>query len=95
MQLSNTQKLSFFDDFSSKKLDREKWNIETTGEIYNNEQQAYVDSPETIYITDAQEAMGITSGGALVIHPRYRPGFVTQEGESFDFVSGRIDTRDN
>ena len=95
MQLSNTQKLIFFDDFSSRKLDREKWNIEITGEIYNNEQQAYVDSPETIYITDAQETMGITSGGALVIHPRYRPGFATQEGKSFDFISGRIDTRDN
>jgi beta-glucanase (GH16 family) len=29
---------------------------------------------------------------ALVIHPRYRPGFVTPEGKPFDFISGRITT---
>ena len=33
-------------------------------------------------------------GGLLTIRPRFRPGFKTPEGKTFDFVSGRIDTRD-
>lgn len=85
--------LLFFDDFGHEEVDRSKWNIRITGPIYNNEQQAYVDSSETIYIVPADEALGATNG-ALVIHPRYRPGFITPEGDSFDFISGRIDTRD-
>jgi beta-glucanase (GH16 family) len=32
--------------------------------------------------------------GALVLHPRYRPNFITPQGDRFDFISGRIDTRD-
>ncbi len=81
----------FYDDFKSAELDRSKWNIRITGTIHNNEQQAYVDSIETIYILSEDEAPGSDSG-ALVIHPRYRPGFRTPEGEKYDFVSGRIDT---
>lgn len=83
----------FIDDFSARELDRSKWNVRLTGNIYNNEQQAYVDSAETIYFISEQEAPG-ANGGALVLHPRYRPGHVSPEGERFDFVSGRIDTRD-
>lgn len=83
----------FHDDFSSKELDRSKWNVRITGKIYNDEQQAYVDSSETIYVVSEQEAPG-ANGGALVFHPRYRPGYVSPEGDGFDFVSGRIDTRD-
>lgn len=83
----------FFDDFSSGELDRSKWNVRITGDIYNDEQQAYVDSPETIYLVSEQEAPGAT-GGALVFHPRCRPGAVSPEGDRFDFISGRIDTRD-
>lgn len=83
----------FFDDFTGPELDRAKWNVRTTGSIYNDEQQAYIASAETLYVA----AEGVVPGaynGALIIHPRYRPGFVTPEGDRFDFVSGRIDTRD-
>lgn len=83
----------FFDDFSSQELDRTKWNVRITGNIYNNEQQAYVDSSETLYIVSEEDAPG-ASGGALVFHPRYRPGFLSPQGDRFDFISGRIDTRD-
>lgn len=82
----------FFDDFQKDELDRTKWNVRTTGEVYNNEQQAYVDSSETIYIVGSDEIPGVTHQ-ALVIHPRYRPGYVTSEDNTFDFLSGRIDTK--
>ena len=58
-------------------------NVVVTGRTVNDEQQAYVDSPETIAVAD----------GALAIIPRRKPGFKTPEGRSFDFVSGRLDTR--
>ena len=80
----------FFDDFTACELDRSKWNVRTTGRVYNQEQQAYVDSPETIYI-DHQSDEG---NGLLVIHPRYRSGFVTPDGKRFNFISGRIDSRE-
>lgn len=92
----NTQtdsKVLFFDDFAAGELDRSKWNVRNTGKIYNQEQQAYVDSPETLYIASAAQVQG-AHHSALVIHPRYRPGFVTPEGNRFDFISGRIDTRE-
>ena len=73
----------FVDEFSAPELDRSRWNVVVTGRTVNNEQQAYVDSKDVLYITD----------GALVIQPRFRPGFKTAEGRSFDFISGRIDTR--
>ena len=61
-----------------------------TGETVNDEQQAYVDSPETIAIV--HEAAG-ADGGALAIHTRYHRQFTTPEGRTFDFISGRLDTR--
>jgi beta-glucanase (GH16 family) len=88
--ISVNNEVIFFDDFSSEKLDRSKWNVEITGKTVNNEQQAYVDSPETIYINQGYPE---TSYGTLVIHPRYQQGYTTQEGRSFDFISGRINTR--
>lgn len=90
---SPTAGVLFYDDFSSGELDRSKWNVRVTGNIYNDEQQAYIDSPETIYVASEEEAPG-AKHGALVFHPRYRPGYVSPEGDRFDFVSGRIDTRD-
>ncbi|MFN2222580.1 MAG: glycoside hydrolase family 16 protein, partial [Candidatus Promineifilaceae bacterium] len=84
----------FCDDFSSAELDRSKWNVRITGPIYNDEQQAYVDSPETIYFASADQVSGAT-GAALVIQPRYRPNFISPESQRFDFISGRIDTRDH
>jgi beta-glucanase (GH16 family) len=82
----------FYDDFSSGQLDRSKWNVRLTGPIYNDEQQAYVDSSETIYIATREQLTGVTHG-ALILHPRFRPDFRTPEGDRFDFISGRIDTR--
>lgn len=83
----------FFDDFKLGELDRTKWNVMITEKVYNNEQQAYIDSPETIYVVAGDQVPG-ASNGVLIIHPRYRPGFVTADGKTFDFISGRIDTRD-
>jgi beta-glucanase (GH16 family) len=74
----------FADEFSGKTLDRTRWNVIVTGRTVNNEQQAYVDSTDVLRVAD----------GSLVIQPRFRPGFKTPEGRSFDFISGRIDTRD-
>src|SRR5262245_45087356 len=84
--------LLFFDDFSAPQLDRSKWNVIVTGRTVNNEQQAYVDSGDTITVRDAPEASG-AENGALIIRARYRPGFKTQEGRTFDFVSGRLESR--
>jgi beta-glucanase (GH16 family) len=88
--ISFNHEVIFFDDFSSEKLDRSKWNVESTGKTVNNEQQAYIDSPETIYIDQGYPG---ASYGALVIHPGFQQGYTTQDGRSFDFISGRINTR--
>ena len=82
----------FFDDFNSKTLNRNKWNVEITGNTVNNEQQAYVDSNATIYFVRGKSAEG-AKNGALVIEPRYDAGFTTKEKKSYDFISGRINTR--
>lgn len=84
------EKVVFFDDFSAATLDRTKWNVIVTGRTANNEQQAYVDSAETIALEP--RAPGATHG-ALAITSRRKPGFTTPQGRAFDFVSGRIDTR--
>jgi beta-glucanase (GH16 family) len=84
-------KTIFFDDFGLGRLDRSKWNVRTTGKVVNDEQQAYVDSPETVYSTSQVPG---ASKNVLVLHPRYRPGFTTADGQRFDFVSGRIDTKE-
>ena len=82
----------FFDDFAGPALDRAKWNVEVTGRSVNNEQQAYVDSPEVIRLVRGAEAAGATNG-ALELRAVRRPGFVTADGKTFDFLSGRINTR--
>jgi len=86
------KEIIFFDDFSTDTLDRTKWNVIITGGVVNNEQQAYVDSSLTVSIIRGTEAEG-AQNGALVLQPRYSPGFKTKEGKSFDFISGRIDSR--
>jgi len=89
MQLSKDDELVFFDDFTSDELDRFKWNVEVTGKRHNNEQQAYIDSSETIFFKKkVNEADGV-----LVIQPKFKKNFITTEGMSFDFVSGRIHTK--
>ena len=87
----SASEIIFFDDFTSNGLDRSKWNVEITGPVYNSEQQAYIDSSETIYTENLQDAQANVNG-VLVIQPRHCPGFVTPEGKAFDFVSGRITT---
>lgn len=82
----------FFEDFSAEKLDLSRWNVRVTGWTVNNEQQAYVDSSSTIYIVKGKSAEG-ADDGALVLEAHYRPEYKTPEGKSFDFISGRIDTR--
>lgn len=82
-----------FDDFASGVLDRTRWNVATTGTVVNDEEQAYVDSAETVYVT-AIDDPSVSGGHALVLHPRHRPGHRIADGRRFDFVSGRIDTRD-
>ena len=77
------KRVVFFDDFSGKTLDRNKWNVEVSGMHVNNELQGYVDSSATIYLEN----------NALVLRPLYSPGFVSKDGQHFDFVSGRINTR--
>src|SRR5882757_10865033 len=79
----NKGKVVFFDDFSGATLDRSKWNAEVTGMHVNGELQAYVDSAATIYVEN----------NMLVLHPRYTEGFVTKDGQKFDFISGRINTK--
>jgi beta-glucanase (GH16 family) len=82
----------FADEFAGPALDRSKWNVIVTGRTVNNEQQAYVDSAETIAIVTGEAADG-ADNGALLIQPRHRPGFRTPDGRPFDFVSGRLESR--
>jgi beta-glucanase (GH16 family) len=90
---SANSEIVFFDDFNSGQLDRSKWNVRVTGKTVNQEQQAYIDSAETIYIATGKDAPG-SDGHALALHPRYRAGYTTPEGKPFDFISGRMDTRE-
>ena len=82
----------FFDDFSTGQLDRSKWTVIVTGRTVNNEQQAYVDSTDTMTVGNGPETAG-AENGALVIRARRRPGFKTPEGRTFDFISGRLESR--
>ncbi len=78
----------FAEEFDAGALDRSRWNVEGSAFWVNNEQQAYIDSPDTIAFASPAGA----DGGALVLRPQYRPGFVTTTGRTTDFVSGRINT---
>lgn len=82
----------FAEDFAGPQLNRTHWNVIVTGRVVNNEQQAYVDSPDTIAIVRDAGAAG-AGDGALALRPRYRAGFKTADGRSFDFVSGRLESR--
>ena len=76
----------FADEFTGTSLDRTKWNVIVTGSGWrtvNNEQQAYIDSTDVLSVGD----------GVLTIRPHVRRGFTTPDGKTFDFISGRIDTR--
>lgn len=83
------ERVIFFDDFSDGELDRTMWNVIGPRFWVNNEQQAYMDSDETIRFASVDGA----ENGALILHPRFREGFETPRGRVCDFISGRIDTR--
>lgn len=80
---------TFWDDFTTPDLDSAFWNAESTGSIHNNEQQAYINSSQTIYTLQNEP----DANGVLALHAHYQPGFRTPRGDTFDFVSGRINTR--
>ena len=82
----------FYDDFRQGHLERSIWNVRVTGKVVNNEQQAYVDSVETVYVTSDDDPDH--ENNVLVLHPRYQPGYETADRQRFDFISGRIDTKD-
>jgi cephalosporin-C deacetylase-like acetyl esterase/beta-glucanase (GH16 family) len=82
----------FADEFDGDALDRARWTVRITGRTVNEEQQAYVDDSTTLRIVHGAAARG-ADGGALEISGRSRPGHRTPEGNEFDFVSGRLDTR--
>jgi len=65
--------------------------VRITGRTVNEEQQAYVDDTATIRVVKGPLAGG--ANGALLIRGRSRPGHLTPEGNRFDFVSGRMDSR--
>ncbi|TWU26071.1 glycoside hydrolase family 16 protein [Bythopirellula polymerisocia] len=82
----------FFDDFSTSALDRSQWNVEVVEKPHNNEQQTYVDSPETHYQLQGSQVVGALNG-TLVLHPRFKAGYRTPGGRTVDFVSSRINTK--
>ena len=82
----------FEDNFDSGSLDRSKWNVIGPDFWVNNEQQAYFDSPETIFFEDGVEG---ADGGVLVLKPVWKPGMDTNAEREADFISGRVNTRDN
>lgn len=81
----------FFEDFNQPALDRTKWNVEVTGHTVNDEQQAYVDSSATISLVKNVKG---AKNGALQIKAVYKPGHTSKEGNKYDFVSGRINSRE-
>jgi beta-glucanase (GH16 family) len=84
--------LLFADEFDGARLDRSRWNVIGPDLWVNNEQQAYIDSPETIHILPAGSVEG-ADGGVLALQPRHSANYRTPDGRSVDFVSGRIDSR--
>lgn len=82
----------FFEDFNEKTLDRSKWNVEDKAHTVNNEQQAYIDTAATLYLVHGRAEQG-AKHGALVLKAIYHPGFA-MNNRTYDFISGRINTRD-
>lgn len=83
LDAQSNKKVLFFDDFTSANLDRSKWNVIITGDHFNDELQAYIDSSSTLFVEN----------GCLVFRPQYSPGFITKDGKRFDFTSARITTQ--
>ncbi len=80
-------RLIWSDDFDSDSIDTSKWNKVLWRPYYvNNEEQAYTDRDENLFIRD----------GKLVIKALIEPGFVGEDyaGNSYvaDYTSGRMNT---
>lgn len=93
-QASQDRIVLFADEFNDGELDRQAWNVMGPSFWVNNELQAYIDSPETVRFLPAGSVEG-ADGGVLELRALSRPGFETPTGRIANFVSGRINTRDN
>ena len=82
--------LVFEDQFANGSLDRSIWNVVGPDFWVNNEQQAYIDSSDTIFF---EAATGSEDDAVLVLKPEWREGYPTPTGRIVDFVSGRINSR--
>lgn len=82
--------LLFADEFDAGELDRDKWITIKPDFWVNNEQQAYIDDPDTIAFADGVEG---AEGGVLVLRPQFRPGADPHPDRKAPFVSGRIETK--
>ena len=89
---TTARRLIFSDEFSGYSLDPTKWNVVGMDFWVNEEEQAYVNSPDTIQFAQGLEG---ADGGALVLRPIYRPRVDTNEERDADFLSGRVNTRGN
>jgi len=85
------EQLVFSDEFSEPALDRSKWNVIGPSFWVNEEEQAYVDSPQTIRFLPGEDVDG-SEDGVLVLQPRFEKSFETPTGREADFISGRITT---
>jgi beta-glucanase (GH16 family) len=74
----------FFENFNGTSVNKTKWNAEVTGRTVNNEQQAYIDSSNVLNVANS----------LLTIKPVYHPGYTSTLQKQYDFLSGRINTRD-
>jgi beta-glucanase (GH16 family) len=83
--------LLFADEFNAGQLDRSKWNVIGPEFWVNNEQQAYVDTPDAVRELPAGSVDG-ADGGVLVLQPNFRKDYKVPGGRTADFVSGRIDS---
>lgn len=86
------QVVVFEDNFEANELNRDNWTVIGPDFWVNNEEQAYIDSKETIRILPAGSVEGAT-GGVLELRAHYRPGFKTPKDRVADFVSGRIESQ--
>lgn len=84
------RELLFADEFNEGALDRSKWNVIGMDFWVNREEQAYVDSPDTIqFLPEAEGA----DGGVLVLRPVYRLAQDSNAERNADFLSGRIESK--
>ncbi|WP_260483831.1 glycoside hydrolase family 16 protein [Sphingomicrobium flavum] len=88
--LNSDRELLFADEFNAGQLDRDKWIVIGPEFWVNNEQQAYVDSPETIQFVDDMEG---ADGGVMALKPKWAPGTQVPGVRVADFVSGRVESK--